>query len=737
MRSNSAFPDLKGWLLDAQPISGGMMLWILTEDERRLPVLFPFSPRFCLSGSPDRQEEAVRILERADVRFSRKTVEKTEFMSGLPRDVLEIAIANPLVFPDAVRLLVRHCDHLSFYNCDIPLPRMFFYETGLFPLAFCALDLDAEGQVQESACLDSPWDIDYRLPDLRIFTLAPEEGDGNPRYGLPSALAIGTSDGVRVLAGDDPVLLLETLNRRLRQEDPDLVLSDWGDDWIFPGLYAISRRTGIPLELSRTPGERTRSQRARTWYSYGKVHFRPGACLLSGRWHIDRTNSFILKEAGLDGLFEQARLARIPIQEMARTSTGTGITSLQLAHAVRRNILIPWRKSEPESFGTALDLLETDKGGMVFLPPPGFHESVAELDFASMYPSLMVRFNISPETVGCSCCPENRVPGTRHTICTRRPGFVPEVLAPLLAKRQAYKERLEGHTNDRDKDHPDNRRQKAIKWLLVVSFGYLGYKNARFGRIEAHECVTAYGREVLLTAKEMAEERGFRVLHGIVDSLWLQKKDLTPEACAELARVVGKETGIVLNLEGIYRWIGFFPSEKSPSLAVPNRFLGVFRSGEVKMRGLEARRSDMPSFIRRVQNRMVEIFADARDMEEYRRRIPKAREAVEEAMDALAEGRVPLAELVFRKTLSRPPAEYTRATVTAIVARELAGRGIPLEAGEPVRYILTNVRDRDPAGRARAWPVVTADVTYDRKKYREILLRAAKPLLEPQDGLSP
>ena len=69
------------------------------------------------------------------------------------------------------------------------------------------------------------------------------------------------------------------------------------------------------------------------------------------------------------------------------------------------------------------------------------------------------------------------------------------------------------------------------------------------------------------------------MLHGIVDSLWLQKKDLTPEECAELARVVGTETGIVLNLEGIYRCIGFFPSERSPSLAVPNRFLAVFRTG--------------------------------------------------------------------------------------------------------------------------------------------------------------
>jgi len=63
----------------------------------------------------------------------------------------------------------------------------------------------------------------------------------------------------------------------------------------------------------------------------------------------------------------------------------------------------------------------------------------------------------------------------------------------------------------------------AHKWLLVTCFGYLGYKNARFGRIEAHEAVTAYGRECLLRAKEAAEDLGGTVLHMYVDGLWVKK----------------------------------------------------------------------------------------------------------------------------------------------------------------------------------------------------------------------
>ena len=59
--------------------------------------------------------------------------------------------------------------------------------------------------------------------------------------------------------------------------------------------------------------------------------------------------------------------------------------------------------------------------------------------------------------------------------------------------------------------------------MLVTCFGYLGYKNARFGRIEAHEAVTAYGRDKLLCAKEIFEAAGFTVLHGLTDCLWVQK----------------------------------------------------------------------------------------------------------------------------------------------------------------------------------------------------------------------
>ena len=81
-----------------------------------------------------------------------------------------------------------------------------------------------------------------------------------------------------------------------------------------------------------------------------------------------------------------------------------------------------------------------DKGGLTYRPVPGFYEEVAELDFASMYPTLMAKFNLSPETVNCVCCPQApRVPEAGYRICTRRKGLIPKTVEPLLIKRQQYK----------------------------------------------------------------------------------------------------------------------------------------------------------------------------------------------------------------------------------------------------------------------------------------------------------
>jgi DNA polymerase-2 len=255
----------------------------------------------------------------------------------------------------------------------------------------------------------------------------------------------------------------------------------------------------------------------------------------------------------MEGLWELVRVTKLPVQYACRTTPGTGISYMQMEVAWRDGVLIPAQKAEPEGLKHPDELLRADRGGLVFPPRLGFFENVAELDFVSEFPSIMARFNISPETINCPCCPQApRVPELGYRVCQQHRGITSRVVERLIAKRRQYKEMMRGvgqangeigrwaggqMENDSLPAHCPpahlpvpgaaacKQRRDVLKWLLVCCFGYTGYKNARFGKIEAHEAINALAREKLLVAKEAAEQRGFRVLHALVDSIYVQKSE--------------------------------------------------------------------------------------------------------------------------------------------------------------------------------------------------------------------
>jgi DNA polymerase elongation subunit (family B) len=99
-------------------------------------------------------------------------------------------------------------------------------------------------------------------------------------------------------------------------------------------------------------------------------------------------------------VIEQARLTGLPVQEIARRSPGAGIAAMQNLTALRNGILVPYQQQKGEIPKTYNQLVASDRGGTVFEPLPGVFRKVAILDFTSMYPSIIVKYNISPETVG-------------------------------------------------------------------------------------------------------------------------------------------------------------------------------------------------------------------------------------------------------------------------------------------------------------------------------------------------
>ena len=734
---------MRGWVFDLEAATFGVTVWFRTETGGTAALRAPFRPSFRIAGPGVRGENVAAAAFRWGCAC--ESAEGTDFFSGKTVPAWKVTVPVVPALRETVRKAEGAFGAEALHDADIAPEQQFAYASGLYPLAHAEIAAASDGTILSLRILDSPWDADAPLPSISVARLS-TVGVGHPAHGRPRPLELTADGRTHVFAWEEGEEGLRELQRLVDATDPDLLVTEYGDDYILPRLLALAARLRFPFRLGREEPARAglpgavRRSRERSYVSYGQVVFQAAGHTLSGRWHVDARNSFLFADTGLPGLIELSRLSGIPIQRMARSSPGTAISAMQVAQALRRGILVPYKKREPEEFKTAMELVETDKGGLTYLPRPGVHENVGELDFASMYPSLMARYNISPETVNCRCCGDGEalpVPGIAARTCRRRRGLVPETIAPVLEKRALLKNRQRAAVDPAERETL-RCRQTSLKWLLVVCFGFLGYRNARFGRIEAHEAVTAWGREKLLSAKEIAEREGFRFLHGLTDAIWVERNGADGEAYARLAEAITEETGMPIALEGIYRWLAFLPSKRNRRVGVPNRFVGAFSDGEVKARGIAMRRSDTPPWIARFQRDLLLGMAAARGIGELRAMLPKLREAVEGAAFEIRDGRVPPESLVVARRLSKPPERYVAGTAAAEVARELSGRGVALRPGSRIRYLLVNEGGRG-AGVARgggkqhgrAAGFLDGSESPDLARYEAMLREAAEELLGP------
>ena len=776
-----------------------MVLWLVEPGRKRRRLIDrSFTPCFYVHGPELRLTPLAQVLAaRAAVRCA--LTEKTNIWDGGELRVLEVAVRHPTQFAALVRFVHQYDSSLRLYNSDLMLAPMYCWEKGVFPLAKVEVEVGEGSALPPSSTVadrtqgrrepnelpyqnqagtkpaptvralescDDEWATDYELPPLQIMRVRLEGlSNVDPQHGRRGALEVEIDGEWRVLDdSEEPVVV--GFERLLRAHDPDMILSEWGDSTLFPALLGQARKLGLTLSLNRDaqPVER---RRARSYMSYGRILFKGSTTTLFGRLHVDTQNSFIADPAGrdLEGLWELTRLTKLPVQYCARTTTGTGISYMQMELAYGDGVLIPEQKAEPESPKHPDELLLADRGGLVFLPRLGFFTNVGELDFISEFPSIMARFNISPETVNCGCCPEApRIPELGYRICQRRRGINSRVVERLIQKRQEYKRKMAAAGVDEcrrlaplplsevavfqseaagkaeglncptyaadspaallERRHAAKQRRAALKWLLVCCFGYTGYKNARFGKIEAHEAINALAREKLLVAKETAEARGYRVLHALVDSLYAQKEDATREDYENLTREIEQRTGLPMALEAVYRYVVFLPSKQSPEIPVPNRFFCVPEEGELKVRGLECRKHDTPPLVARMQREALAILAEAHDFQSYGRKLEEAREVLARYLARLESGSINLEELVINRRLTRAPHDYKQASATAIAAKQLERAGVKLRPGETLQYIITDAQAELPDDRVRAWTLWEGWHGYDVKKYQEALREA-------------
>ncbi|MEM2779567.1 MAG: DNA polymerase domain-containing protein [Candidatus Bathyarchaeia archaeon] len=729
---------VKGWILDVYPSGPSQItVWIIGENGERVKLVDKYVHRIYVAGAQSDLEGLTRKISRSESVAAYRFVEKyADFMEACKKKVLEIDMTDYGRTPHFARKLLRLGGYEKFqiYNVDVPIAQAYLYERDIFPLAK-VLAYEKSDQLGYEL-LDSVESCRYELPPLRFMWLRVGIRKEAPIASLHDKIDYinlqASGESIKIDDDDETTKILKMVET-IRQIDPDIIYTEGGDSFLFPYLANRAFVNGVLDKFILSREEiplKAKSGRGRSYFSYGRVYYKAPLRRLYGRIHIDVNNTFIYAASGLEGLIEVSRTCRVPLHRASRASIGSIMTSLQLYTAWKDEILIPWKKREPESFKTGWELLVADRGGFIFEPKLGFHQDVVEVDFTSMFPMLMLTRNISAETVLCKCCPNSklRVPELGYNICEKRRGIVPKTLDLLLRKRLEYKHLIK-ETADQELRKIFDMRQSALKWILVTCFGYLGYRNARFGKVDAHITVCAFARDALLKTARLAEEHGFEVVHGIVDSLWIKKPVVTPKEVVDFCREAEKLVNVPLSVEGKYRWIVFLPSKIHPEVPVLNRYYGVFEDGRIKMRGIEARRSDTPPLIKEAQTEMIKVLSKARDYDEFIGKIPESLKVLQKFAEKLLTGSATPDELLVTKRLSKRPEEYSNNVLQAIAAKQLKAAGFDIYPGQTIQYIIVDETNRNPYNRVKAAQILSPKLKFDQRKYLNMLLEAGETLL--------
>nr|WP_176705315.1 type B DNA-directed DNA polymerase [Halobacterium sp. GN101] len=682
---------------------GRVLEWEATADGAVATERDDYTPRFYVAPrDPDADLDLSRLQSVYDQHPDVVATEIVARRPGFRRDE-EPVLAVDVAHIDRVTPLARQARQLSAYPVG--------------DLACFNVDFSREFRY----CLEA--DVDP-TPASELSTL---------RLSVPVTETSNDVYGELSIAGDtvtgSSTDILTAVQGAIDAHDPDVLVCSTSE--IVPTLHGMATDAGVDdFSLSRWPNVDYQQLASRSTYSsYGRVGHSPARYNVPGRAIIDESNTFFYGETNLDGVLDLVSCSKKPVQELAWASIGNVLTAIQICEAHDRGVLVPWNSWRHEFYKPMGTLHDADRGGFIFAPEVGLHENVHELDFSSLYPNIICTRNVSPDVIRCSCHSDrDDVPGLGYSICDDR-GYLVDVLQPIIDARDEIKAAIR---REKERDDPDEDRlaelegrSGALKWILVACFGYQGFSNAKFGRIECHEAINAFAREILLTAKQRLETGGWRVVHGIVDSIWVTPDpdigDDDRENLDTLATEITERVEIRLEHEAHYDWVAFVPQRESDAGALTKYFGKVAGDDDFKIRGIEARQRSTPPFIEDIQRDCLERLDTTRSPD-------AVLGCLERAIDELQAGNVAVERLVERNRVSKPLEGYSQNTQNVAALKRAREQELAVHPGQDIEYVVV---DDEKSSRDRVALAHEAIETYDASYYETQLVRAVESVLSP------
>lgn len=718
-----------GWILDVYidgvgaAAAGEVAIWVRTDEGRIVKLRDRYSPT--LYVLPTRPGDAERIFAGLRDEPHIKQVSWVEKFTSLDdaasskQRLLQIQVGLPK-YRELLRVL-RGLDHPpQVFNADLlHVQQYLFGRLKIEPTSKVRFSSDDGDFLTEIERLDdenefAPPPFTTVTLDLSVLPSSPSlvpDSENDPIQSI--TLRCGDEDRLTLLDGGTEEEILKALEEYIRLKDPDIIVAPSCDDFTFPYLLTRARRLGLDdLQLGRETVDLNALSKPLPGWLRGRVAI---DCMYYGATADDW---------GIAGLVERARFAFLPPGIAGRWTANRVNDSRICYELMQRGFVIPRDTGYFESIRPVEDIFDRDRGGIIISQKVGeVHQNVAEIDYESEFPNIIVKENISFETVTTS--------GMRK----KADAILPSITKRILERRLHFKRLKKSFEKGSREWNWCEQRQQAGKMVLVCIYGTSGCCWNRFGNVLAFEEINRKSRKVMVKTKEHVQDENFEIIRAVVDSVFVKKPDASKADYERLARSLGSRTRLPTSLDHHFKFVMLLPLEGDPSMIIEaqNRYFGILYDGEVVARGIELRRHDTPPFIKDFQLELIKtLFAGYDTVEDVRSKgYERATLLVTEKIDQIMTGRVRVEDLVVSKILRKSLGEYRSLFPHVATAIRLTGMGKTISEGDNIQFLFTDANHMNPLCRVVAKEEIDdpAEVRVDREKYREMLLDAAETVL--------
>lgn len=700
-------PTETGWILDVYVEGDEAVIWLRTVDGDVRRLTDPFHPGFyVLPSTEDDRQHLRRALRDAphvvDVRVEAK---RTRIGGDATRRLLRVTVDDASHYARVLGRLASSSHVAALFNGDLLHVQQYLCTRLRIPptskVAVAIRDghrLGSADVLDDAAAIPPPpfTALGFDLNAGRA--LIPPNPAKDPILGI----AVRAGPRAQTLTGDEATLLRE-FARVVAAHDPDFLVCPHVEQTVHY-LFSRARRRGVPLQLGREladPAARS------TPLPYG---FR-GRVVLGAHGYA---------RTGIAGLVERARFSVLPPGIAHHWTANRVIDARNCFELIQRGYVIPKNRGYYEYVRTVDALMHRDRGGLIFGPAIGAaHANVAEFDFESEYPNLIITANLSYETV------------TPDGVEATADALLPHVTHTLLARRLRFKHLRSRFAAERPEWRWCEQRQLALKLILVCLYGTSGCCWNRYGNVACFEEINQRSRDVLVATKTFVQDRGFEVVYGDTDSIFVKKRGATRADYEALGAAIRTHVGLPVALDHHCRYLLLLPLATDPSgnMDAQKRYFGIRTDGELLIRGIESRRHDYPPFVKAFQRQLIRTLFDVATVDDvpsegYRNAVAYTAETV----DRIMRGEVPVEALTVSKILRKPLSAYTSRFPHVSAAVTLTHHGKAPREGEMIDFVFVNAAHPNPLRRVVP-TALRSDARYDRAKYRELIVDAAETVL--------